>query len=288
MKLRAQGKMQSRYKLLLASVLLFSSAVNASGGKLLGTGGVTSIDGAAGGGLTPWALISSYAESGEWGGTASVSQANVSDFRLDLAAASMSYNNRMEFSVARQTFDLPELIGGELKQTIYGAKFRVAGDVIYGRMPQLSVGIQYKENTTYAVPQAVGAVRDSDWEAYVAVSRAWLNGPFNRTWIVNGALRGTRANETGLLGFGSAENDDHEIMAEVSAGVFLHRSLAVGAEYRQKPDNLAFAKESDWTSLFVAWFPSKSLAITGAYLDLGEIAGLTGQDGFYLSLQGSF
>ncbi|WP_370451215.1 DUF3034 family protein [Lysobacter sp. N42] len=272
-------------------VCLFATGIasaHASGGKLLATGGVTSIEGAAGGGLTPWALLSSYAEEGEWGGTAAMSQANVSDFRLDLTAASVNYSNRIELSVAQQTFDLPEVIGGELEQTIYGAKYRVLGDVIYGNYPQVSVGVQYKENTRAALPTAVGSQRDSDYDVYVAASRAWLNGPFNRTWLANAAVRATRANEIGLLGFGGDLEDDHQWVAEVSAGVFLHRSLVVGAEYRQKPDNLSFASESDWTSVFVAWFPSKSLALTGAYVDLGEIAGLSGQDGLYLSLQGSF
>lgn len=272
----------------LSLMMASMSAAQATGGKLLATGGVTSIEGAAGGGLTPWALLSSYAEEGQWGGTVAVSQANVSDFRLDLAAASFNYNNRIEFSIARQTFDLPEAITGELQQTIYGAKYRVLGDVVYGELPQISLGVQYKENTRHGLPAAVGSQRDSDWDVYIAASRAWLNGPFHRTWIANAAVRATRANETGLLGFGGDVEDDHQWVAEVSTGVFLHRSLVVGAEYRQKPDNLSFAPESDWTSLFVAWFPSKSLAVTGAYLDLGEIAGLTGQDGFYLSLQGSF
>ena len=171
------------------------ASAHASGGKLLATGGVTSIEGAAGGGLTPWALLSSYAEEGEWGGTVAMSQANVSDFRLDLTAASVNYSNRIELSVAQQTFDLPEVIGGELEQTIYGAKYRVLGDVIYGDYPQVSVGVQYKENTRAALPTAVGSQRDSDYDIYVAASRAWLNGPFNLTWLANASVRATRANE---------------------------------------------------------------------------------------------
>ena len=40
------------------------------GGKLLLTGGVSSIDGAAGGGLTPWAVTGGYATQDQWGATA--------------------------------------------------------------------------------------------------------------------------------------------------------------------------------------------------------------------------
>ena len=40
---------------LCASAALLCGSARADGGKLLLTGGVSSIDGAAGGGLTPWA-----------------------------------------------------------------------------------------------------------------------------------------------------------------------------------------------------------------------------------------
>ena len=40
-----------------------------SNGKLLATGGVSSFEGAAGGGLTPWALIGSYATADQIGAT---------------------------------------------------------------------------------------------------------------------------------------------------------------------------------------------------------------------------
>ncbi|MDP3170098.1 MAG: DUF3034 family protein, partial [Polaromonas sp.] len=44
-----------------------SVSAHAETGKLLLTGGVSSIDGAAGGGLTPWAVIGSNATEGEVG-----------------------------------------------------------------------------------------------------------------------------------------------------------------------------------------------------------------------------
>ena len=62
----------------------------------------------------------------------------------------------------------------------------------------------------------------------------------------------------------------------------------MGGEYRTKPDNLRFARESDWWDLFVAWFPTKNLSATLAYVDLGSIAGRKRQQGVYLSLQAGF
>jgi hypothetical protein len=70
--------------------------------------------------------------------------------------------------------------------------------------------------------------------------------------------------------------------------VLLNPRWAVGVEYREKPDNLSFAGENDWSDLFVGYFPNKHLAVVLAYARLGEIAGLDHQDGVYLSLQGSF
>jgi hypothetical protein len=73
-----------------------------------------------------------------------------------------------------------------------------------------------------------------------------------------------------------------------SAAVFLADSLVTGAEYRQKPDNLASYREDDTWDLFAAWFPVKRFSMTVAYADLGQIAMKTSQHGWYLSLQGSF
>ncbi|MCH8502105.1 MAG: DUF3034 family protein [Aliidiomarina sp.] len=270
---------------LLASSLMMDA--EAAEGRLLGTGGATTIEGAAGGGLVPWAVISGYSEDDERGGTVALTRAQVDDYRLDVTAASFSYQNRLEISVASQMFNL-ENLGAELRQQVFGVKYRIAGDLIYTSMPQLSVGALYKRNTRYDIPELVGSQRDNDWEAYLAASKVWLAGPFDRTWLANVTVRATRANQFGLLGFGGDRGDSHEITVEAATGVFLHRSLAIGIEYRQKPDNLSFAKEEDAMSAFVAWFPSKRVALVGAFLDLGSIAGAANQTGYYLSLQASF
>jgi len=77
-------------------------------------------------------------------------------------------------------------------------------------------------------------------------------------------------------------------MLEGSVGLFLNRQWLVGGEYRQKPDNLGFAAEDDWWDVFVAWVPDRRLAVTAALVNLGDVATLEDQQGFYLSLQGSF
>jgi len=56
--------------LLAASAAAFCADAQAKTGKLLLTGDVSSINGAAGCGLTPWAVIGSNATDGEIGGSA--------------------------------------------------------------------------------------------------------------------------------------------------------------------------------------------------------------------------
>ncbi|WP_417682256.1 DUF3034 family protein [Pseudidiomarina aquimaris] len=279
--------LQSMSFILLAGAGLASPAVFADGGKLLATGAATSIEGSGGGGIVPWATTASYAEEGEWGVTVNANFADVEDFQLGVQSLNFTYDNRVEVSFAQQRLGLNS-IGGDLKQDILGVKVRVAGDLVYGDMPQLSVGLQHKRNQTFDLPAAVGAQDDSGTDFYFSAAKAWLAGPLDRTWVANYTLRATKANQLGLLGFGGDKNDSYDYVSEASLGMFVNRHWLVGVEYRQKPDNLGFAKEYDWRDVFVGWFPTKSVALVVAYVDLKSIAGLPDQTGAYASLQLSF
>lgn len=264
------------------------------GGRLWGTGGVTSIEGSAGGGLSPWATLAGYASDEEWGGTFALSRANTQDYTLNVQGAALNWHNRIEVSFARQELTMDTLAfeldfnETDLTQDIFGIKARLAGDLIYSPYGQWSLGAQHKRHRVSEIPAAVGAEEDSGTDVYLSGSKLFLAGPFGRNVVVNGTLRATRANQGGLLGFGGDRNDSHELMTEASAGVFLRRDWVVGGEYRQKPDNLGFAGEDDWWDLYVAWIPDRRLSVTAAWVNLGDIAGLESQDGAYLSIEGSF
>lgn len=279
--------LQSMSFILLAGAGLAAPTAFADGGKLLATGAATSIEGSGGGGIVPWATTASYAEEGEWGVTVNANFADVEDFQLGVQSLNFTYDNRVEVSFAQQRLGL-NTIGGDLKQDIFGVKVRVAGDLVYGDMPQLSVGLQHKRNQTFDLPAAVGAQDDSGTDFYFSAAKAWLAGPLDRTWVANYTLRATKANQLGLLGFGGDKNDSYDYVSEASLGMFVNRHWLVGVEYRQKPDNLGFAKEYDWRDVFVGWFPTKSVALVVAYVDLKSIAGLPDQTGAYASLQVSF
>ena len=221
--------------LLIAGMWLTSAAQASSSSRLLATGGAMMTEGTAGGGVVPWALLAGYADEHELGGTAWLSGVEPKDFSLNAYGAAVSFSNRLELSVSRQTFDINSVIAGEsLEQNIVGLKTRLYGDLVYTRVPQISLGLLYKRNDTFDVPSAVGANDDSGIDVYLAASKLWLDGVFNRSVFFNATLRATRANQTGLLGFGGDLNDKHELVTELSAGIFINRHWVIGAEYRQK------------------------------------------------------
>lgn len=267
--------------LLLGTVPTF-----AEGSRVVGTGGGTMIEGSAGGGIVPWAVINGYGSSGEWSATTMATGVYVDDFTLKVIGASLSFDNRFELSVARQTFDL-DTMGGELGQDIFGVKYKLAGELLYTAMPQITLGAQYKRVDDFAIPQAVGARDDWGLDVYIAASKVFFDAVAGRNVLLNGTVRATKANQTGLLGFGTQANYDYQFVLEASAAVLLTDNVALGIEYRQKPDELAFAREDDWQDVFLAWFINKHLSVVTAYANLGSIAGFEEQRGWYLSVEGA-
>ncbi|MEH6499197.1 MAG: DUF3034 family protein [Pseudoalteromonas distincta] len=278
----------------LPAVVLSDGLLAEPGGRLLATGGATMIEGSAGGGIVPWAVMSGYGTREEWGGDVFATRVDTGDYRLDTAGLNLSYANRIELSFAQQRLDISTLSKAaglperSLNQDVFGAKLRLFGDLVYDQLPQVALGVQHKRQTNFDIPHAVGAKRDSDTEAYLAASRLLLGGAAGYNLLLNGTLRYSRANETGLLGFGGDRRDSRSLLKEGSAAILLNPEWVVGIEYREKPDNLSFAGESDWKDLFVGYFPSKRLALVAAWADLGEIATLDGQKGAYLSMQLSY
>jgi hypothetical protein len=106
--------------------------------------------------------------------------------------------------------------------------------------------------------------------------------------LLNATLRETKANQFGILGFGGDLNNNYRSEFEGSAAYLFTQHLAAGLEFRTKPNNLSFASEENAGDLFVAYFFTKNVSATVAYLDLGEIALQQHQRGAYASLQVGF
>jgi hypothetical protein len=273
----------------IALPLLAMAAGASAGDRLLATGGVQELEGAGGGGLTPWALIAGYGTRDQVGGSAFYTGVHTGDFDLAAYGAAVGLFNRVELSVAQQEFDVGSVVPGlKLRMDIAGAKVRVFGDALYDQdspWPQVAVGAQYKHNDTMTIPSAIGAKRGSDTDYYVSATKLWLAGLAGHNVLANGTLRWTRANQMGLLGFGGDNGDSRKVEPEVSLAVMLTDNLVLGAEHRWKPDNLSVFREDDFSDVFLAWFANRNVAVTFAWTQLGSVAGKANQNGPYLSLQ---
>jgi hypothetical protein len=284
--------------------------------KLLLTGGVSQVEGSAGGGLTPWAVIGGYGTNNEIGANLNYTYARTSDFSLMSYGLMVGIDDRVEFSLQEQRFNVSKLrnavikglgadaIGRDyIRQTIVGAKVRVLGDAILDAdtwVPQVAVGVQYKKNHDgdFVTGGVIGAKRDSGVDFYASATKLILD----KSLLLNGTLRFTKANQFGILGFGGAKDNNYQPELELSAAYLVSKQIAVGAEYRMKPNNLKNTvggavdlSEDDAYDAFIAYAVNKKVSLTAAYVHLGNIANVPAinanygkQNAVYLSAQIGF
>ena len=259
-------------------------------GKLLATGGVSQVEGAGGGGLATWAVIGGYGTNEGIGVTVHETFIGLRSFDLNSAGIAVGLYDRVELSYAHQTFDTLDTgvalgLGRNFKfdEEVYGAKLRLCGRLVYDQsswLPQTAVGVEYRSNDRPDILKAVGAQDANGVDFYAAATKLVLA----ESVLVSGAVRFTRANQFGILGFGSAAHSDYQPEFEGSLAYLISQHVAVGAEYRTKPDNLGFAEQNVY-DLFAAYFINKHASVTLAYVDLGTIATRRDQNGVFASLQ---
>jgi hypothetical protein len=268
-------------------------------GKFIATGGVSQIEGAGGGGLTPWALITGYGTRDSYGANAHYSAVRTQDYLFSTYGAAVGIADRVEFSIAKQDFKgyLAPLDHLDVQQDIVGIKVRLAGDAVYDQdllMPQIAVGAMVKRNNGISGLGALGvsnvkqlgAKEDHGIDYYVSATKLFLA----QSLLVNGTLRATKANQMGLLGFGGDLHDRYQPMFETSIVYLPTCQLATGVEYRMKPHNLSADNEKDYYDAFVTYFVNKHVSLTAAYAYLGSITTFNPRDqhGLYLSAQIGF
>lgn len=262
-----------------------------AGGKLLLANGVTTVEGSSGGGLARWATIGGRQMAGGVGLSAHGTAIELPDFGWRSYGALLGLGDRLELSIAGADFDTRDagaLLGIGQGYTFnlatFGAKLRVAGDAVYGDtwLPQIALGIEHKRSSDGALVRALGAAEASGTDYTLSATKLLLA----ESLLFNATLRYTKANELGLLGFGSA-NAGYRVQFEGSLGYQLSRRAVIGAEYRSKPDNLGLG-DDDWMDIFVAYALTRHLTLTAAYVDLGSIATFSNQRGGLLSAQVAF
>jgi hypothetical protein len=336
---------------IVITLLAACAQASASGGKLLGTGGVTQFEGAGGGGLTPWALITGMGTEDEIGGSAHFTYIDTDNYQLASYGVGLGFFDRLELSLARQRLSVDEriventaaaLIGGlepilgdpgpvqpasaRIEMDVIGGKLRLFGDAVFDQtsfMPQVSLGVQHKRNRDFdhgvvvpylgevGIPALLGARDASGTDYYLSATKVFLGIPAGRNLLLNGTLRATRANAYGLLGFGREvinplngelldQDNSYELEYELSAALFVHPNVVVGAEFRTQSDRLSnqpvlgllgapdLARENNVWDVFVAWLPNKHFSVTAAYVNLGNLPFQEDSNAAYLSLQASF
>jgi hypothetical protein len=297
----------------LLGLLASMPAARAETGKLLLTGGVTSVDGAAGGGISPWATIGTYAAEGEIGGSANMSHLQVQDYSLGTYGVAAALDNRWEASLSQQDFDASVATGlnalgfnvspgQHIRVNALGLKARLAGEAILDSdtwMPQLSAGVLFKQTEAGSIKPVLDflGAKTEGTAYYLSAAKLLLKNSV----LLNATLRYTNANQGGLLGFGSKApgTDGLTLQPEFSVGYLLSKHLVVGAEYRSNPNNLealgraaglgSGLASDGWQDVFVAWAPTKHFSLTFAYADLGRvlpaITNGRNQNGFYIAAQ---
>ena len=291
-----------RLALLLATTFSAATAVGQAMpdmGKLTATGGVSQVEGAGGGGLTPWALIGGYGSRDSWGANAHFTSAVTQDYALESYGVAVGLFDRIELSLAKQNFrgSLAPLNDLRIRQDIVGVKIKLVGDAVYNQdlvLPQIAVGLMAKRNKGVGGLGAIGVTKvtqlgaknESGVDYYVAATKLLLA----QSLLLNATVRATKANQMGLLGFGGDKGNSYQAKLEVSAAYMLSRKLVAGLEYRMKPRNLALDNEKAYYDVFVAWFPNKHVSVTAAYVVLGDITVFNPvrQRGAYLSVQTGF
>ncbi len=271
-----------------------SMFTTADSGRLFATGGVSNVEGAGGGGISTWAMITGYGTKDSIGGNVHgtfIPLANFQDFGTGVAVGlfdrvELSYNHNV-FNTGPTGSKLGLGSNYALNQDVYGVKVRLFGDILYDQdtyLPEVSVGAEYKNSDNRALLHALGAKSGTGVDYYVAASKLFLR----ESVLVNATLRETKANQIGILGFGGPKNNGYQTEFEGSLAYLVTDKFVVGAEYRTMPSNLGFTKADDWKSIYAAYVFNKNLSLTVAYVDLGTIATLKNQNGAYASVQVGF
>jgi hypothetical protein len=290
---------------------LAAALAAASFGVGMAQAAVTQVEGSAGGGLVPWALLHPQ------GPLASYTYVNVNDYSIQGFAVGGTIANRVELSFAHQMVNAPTVanaltgigawgtVDNRITQDVLGLKVKLLDMGKDDAVPQVAVGMQVKHANGKIVDILKNAgyidgTSGTDW--YVAATKFVTIG--GKKVVLDGTLRATKANQMGVLGFGGGSlngNNGYKWRPELSAGVFVADNVVFGGEYRAKPNNMrndamfGFKEEAAW-DIFIAYFVNKNMAITAAYANLGQVGPAQAQvstmakkqDGLYLQLQANF
>jgi hypothetical protein len=264
---------------------------------------VTNIDGQNGGGLVPWALLSS-------GPNVAITHLATQNLDINSLAVNTSIANRVEVSWAHNmlndnasVLNAGGALAGNNTDNVDNLGIKVKLNDMSDSMPQFALGAVYKKasgNLASTLNTALG-VNTSSTDVYGVASKIVNIG--GKNVLLNGVLRATKANALGLLGFGGGNvagaSTSYKIEPELSAEIFAASNVVVGAEYRRQPNyaltgtgQAGYLDQNSAYDFHVAYIASKNFTLTAAYVNLGTVApvanGYTRQNGMFLQGQVNF
>ncbi|GEM16368.1 MAG: DUF3034 family protein [Gluconobacter potus] len=264
------------------------------GQRALGTSGLSSLEGASGGGIASWATIGGYGSNKSAGMAMHYSYVNLTSYWDQNVGASMGFFDRVEISYTHNFFQtrgtgakLGIGNGYQFDLDVAGAKVRLFGHVADNTLiPQVAIGGMYKHDSDGKVIHEVGSMHTDGGDAYLAVTKLFPKIGI----LIDTTVRFTKGNQWGILGFGGDKDNNYHAQFEGSLGYLpsFIPGLVVGVEYRTKPRNQRFTDESNWFDVYTSYFVNKHLNVTLAYVSLGTIATYKDQTGFYFSAQTGF
>lgn len=273
--------------------MLFASGAQAA---------ITNIDGQAGGGLVPWALLSS-------GPTVAITHLGTQNLGINSVAVNTSFANRVEVSYARNMLSvsgtnataLGGLVGASNTNNVDNLGMKVKLNDMSDSMPQFALGLVYKR-ASGSLPDLLNSafgINKTATDVYGAATKIVNVG--GKTVLLNGVVRASKANQMGLLGFGGGTTlgakTGYSVKPELSVEVFAAENVIVGAEYRAQPSNGVAGtdgvlRQNAAYDLHVVYVANKNFTLTAAYTNLGQVApGATNsnkQNGMLLQAQVNF
>jgi len=309
---------------LLASAMLLPFGQSAFAGIPL-----LNIEGEGGGAIVPWAYVSNPSTDGGVGMPAVSMWTWVSDsYTINFWPVAVTIGDSLELGVAYQNLDTSTL-RDDLKSDSYAAlggaaRLDIGMDNVQmvtahakyqflketDTMPAMAVSVSYKkaidvdelnDNLTDDVRALGGVVPalatapdvldwmgvddDDGFEVNLMATKLWKTKIPILT-AVN--LRYTQANQLGFLGF----SDDWTLNPEVTLAILPEPNVAIGIEYRHKPDELKSVndylnangvagglaqlgdytfEESDFVDVFAVYFPTPKLSIAAGVANIGNV-----------------
>lgn len=202
--------------------------------------------------------------------------------------------------------DLPDLVNSNTGMNIdddvvylhnFNARLALLKEGDFGQswVPAVTFGVHYKYNDTIndidtnlnGTMTAIG-IEDNDGIDYTLYASKMLTF-LPRPVLVNVGVRNSEAAHIGLLGF----TGDREFLVEGNVVLFVTDNFALGAEYRQKPDNYSeidglIAAEDDWWSVVAAYVFNENTTISGGYFNLGDVLDEEDSNAFAIKLKYEF